>query len=65
MRLIAAEGLSGLEPSAPPNVADIPNNHRSYAFQWFAFAVSALIIYGLALRGRASLAICNAGSGAR
>ena len=52
MRLISAEGLSGLQPSAPPNVADIPNNHRSYAFQWFAFALSALVIYALALKGR-------------
>jgi surfeit locus 1 family protein len=30
----------------------IPNNHRSYAVQWFAFALIALIIYGLAVRKR-------------
>ena len=52
MRLVSATGLSGLQASAPPNVADIPNNHRSYAFQWFAFALSALVIFALALRGR-------------
>ena len=52
MRLVATAGLAGLEPSAPPSPADIPNNHRSYAVQWFLFAAAALIIYGLALRGR-------------
>ncbi|MFC7536019.1 SURF1 family protein [Sphingomonas sp. GCM10030256] len=52
MRLISASGQAGLEASAPPSPADIPNNHRSYAVQWFLFALSALIIYGLALRGR-------------
>lgn len=51
-RLVSDRGLAGLQPSAPPNIADIPNNHRSYAFQWFAFAAAALIIYGLALKGR-------------
>jgi surfeit locus 1 family protein len=52
MRLVAASAPPGLEPSAPPSLASIPNNHRSYALQWFAFAVTALIIYGLALRKR-------------
>ena len=51
-RLVADTGLAGLAASAEPNVADIPNNHRSYAFQWFAFAAAALIIFGLALRAR-------------
>jgi surfeit locus 1 family protein len=52
MRLVAASAPPGLEPSAPPSLATIPNNHRSYALQWFAFAVIALIIYGLAVRKR-------------
>lgn len=52
LRLISSSGLGGLQPSAPPDPADIPNNHRSYAFQWFAFALSALVIYVLALKGR-------------
>ncbi len=52
MRLISAQGLSGLQARAPPNVADIPNNHRSYAGQGFAFALSALVIFALALKGR-------------
>lgn len=52
LRLIAASAPAGLEPSAPPSRASIPNNHRSYAVQWFAFAAIALIIYGLAVRKR-------------
>jgi surfeit locus 1 family protein len=52
MRLVAASAPPGLQPSAPPSLASIPNNHRSYALQWFAFALTALIIYGIALRQR-------------
>ena len=52
IRLVAAGAVPGLEPSAPPSLASIPNNHRSYAVQWFSFAAIALIIYGLALRKR-------------
>jgi cytochrome oxidase assembly protein ShyY1 len=52
MRLVAASSPPGLEPSAPPSLSNIPNNHRSYAVQWFAFAAIALIIYGLAVRKR-------------
>lgn len=52
IRLIAASAPPGLEPSAPPSVRAIPNNHRSYAVQWFAFALVALVIYGIAIRKR-------------
>ena len=52
MRLVAASAPPGLEPSAAPSLRSIPNNHRSYALQWFAFAIVALVIYGLALRKR-------------
>ena len=52
MRLVAASAPPGLEPSAPPSLSRIPNNHRSYAVQWFAFALIALVIYGLAVRKR-------------
>ena len=52
IRLIAAPAQAGLEELAPPDSAAIPNNHLSYAVQWFAFAATALIIYGLALRRR-------------
>ena len=52
MRLVSAQGLGGLEASAPPSLAAIPNNHRAYAIQWFLFAGIAALIYGLALRQR-------------
>jgi surfeit locus 1 family protein len=52
MRLVAASAPQGLEPVAPPSLSSIPNNHRSYAIQWFAFALIAAIIYVLALRMR-------------
>lgn len=52
LRLVSANGLGGLAASAPPSSDSIPNNHRMYAAQWFIFAALALLIYGLALRGR-------------
>ena len=52
MRLVSSTGLGGLQASAPPSPEMIPNNHRSYAFQWFAFAAIALVIYVLALAKR-------------
>lgn len=50
--IIANPPVAGLEANARPNPADIPNNHWSYAVQWFLFAAVALVIYGLALRKR-------------
>ena len=52
MRLVASTSPPGLAPSAPPSIELIPNNHRSYAVQWFLFALIALTIYLLALRKR-------------
>lgn len=52
MRLVAATAAPGLQPSAPPTIDQIPNNHRSYAVQWFLFAALAAGIYFLALRKR-------------
>ena len=52
MRLVSATGLAGLEASAPPSLETIPNNHRSYAVQWFLFAAIAAVIYVLAVRSR-------------
>lgn len=52
MRIVADKPAGGLEASVPPTADDIPNNHRSYAVQWFLFALAALVIYGLAVRGR-------------
>jgi len=47
--IVSDRPAPGLKPSVQPNPADIPNNHLSYAVQWFLFAGVALIIYGVAL----------------
>ncbi|MEO1044204.1 MAG: SURF1 family protein [Pseudomonadota bacterium] len=52
IRLVADPAVAGLEASAQPSPADLPNNHLSYAVQWFLFAAMAGIIYALALRQR-------------
>lgn len=51
-RLVADPPLAGLEANARPDPSSIPNNHWSYAVQWFLFALVALVIYGLAVRKR-------------
>jgi surfeit locus 1 family protein len=51
-RLVADPPLAGLDPNAQPDPSDLPNNHLSYAVQWFLFALVALVIYVLALRKR-------------
>ena len=51
-RLVADPPLAGLDANARPDPSDLPNNHLSYAVQWFLFAVVALVIYGLAVRKR-------------
>lgn len=48
-RLIVDPPLAGLQASALPDPRDIPNNHLAYAVQWFLFAVTALVIYAVAL----------------
>lgn len=50
--LVAESPASGLQASMLPSPDEIPNNHRMYAVQWFAFAAIALAIYALALRRR-------------
>ncbi len=52
IRLVASEPVAGLQKSQPPALEDIPNNHLSYAVQWFLFAGIALVIFLIALRGR-------------
>ncbi|MXP41469.1 SURF1 family protein [Altererythrobacter soli] len=52
--LQAAQPVEGLAPLAPPDPSDLPNNHLAYAGQWFFFALTALVIYVLALRRRRS-----------
>ena len=51
-RLVADPPLAGLAANAAPDPSEIPNNHLSYAVQWFFFAATALVIYGMALRKR-------------
>jgi surfeit locus 1 family protein len=50
--LTSATAPPPLVPSQPPAIDSLPNNHLSYAFQWFFFAAAALTIYVLALRRR-------------
>lgn len=52
VRLIAGRPPAGLQPLAPPDPRDVPNNHFAYAIQWFLFAGVAALIYAIALRGR-------------
>jgi len=51
-RLVADPPLAGLEANAMPDPGAVPNNHLAYAVQWFFFALTALVIYILALRRR-------------
>lgn len=48
-RLVAVPPLAGLQANATPNPSQIPNNHLSYAIQWFFFATIAVVIYAIAL----------------
>jgi len=50
--IVADPPLAGLVANARPDPREIANNHLAYAVQWFAFAVTALVIYALALRRR-------------
>jgi len=50
--LVADRPAAGLRASARPSPDTVPNNHVSYAVQWFLFAAAALVIYVLALRKR-------------
>jgi surfeit locus 1 family protein len=52
IRLVAETPQAGLAPLAPPDPGDLPNNHLAYAGQWFFFALTALVIYVLAIRRR-------------
>ena len=52
LMLVADRAAPGLLASAPPRPAEIPNNHRAYAVQWFLFAAAAAVIYAVALRRR-------------
>ena len=51
-RLVADPGVAGLRTLARPDPASLPNNHLAYAGQWFFFALTALIVFGFAVRAR-------------
>ena len=50
--IFADPPLAGLQANARPDPRNLPNNHLSYAVQWFLFAATAVVIYGIALRKR-------------
>jgi cytochrome oxidase assembly protein ShyY1 len=54
IRLVSESAAPGLESNARPrpSVSVSPAQNRGYAIQFFAFALTALIIYGLAVRKR-------------
>ena len=52
--LVADTAAPGLQPSEPPSLDAVPNNHFAYAIQWFLFAIVAVAIYGIALWRRNS-----------
>jgi surfeit locus 1 family protein len=53
LRVVADPPLGALAANARPDPRDLPNNHFSYAVQWFLFAATALVIYAIALWKRA------------
>jgi len=53
-KVVADPVLGGLILAAKPDPNDLPNNHLVYAGQWFFFALTALLIYGFAIRSRLS-----------
>lgn len=50
--LVADTPPLGLAANGRPDLSSVPNNHLSYAVQWFFFAAIAAVIYVLALRRR-------------
>ncbi len=56
LMLVADPPLAGLAANIRPDPDSLSNNHLSYAVQWFLFAATALVIYGLALRKRLAAA---------
>lgn len=50
--LIPDSAVPPLQRSRLPSPGDLPDNHLSYAFQWFGLAVVLAAIYGIWLRRR-------------
>lgn len=45
--LIPRTAVPPLAPSRMPVPEDLPDNHMSYALQWFSFAVTLIVIYAI------------------
>ncbi|HEY7809375.1 MAG TPA: SURF1 family cytochrome oxidase biogenesis protein [Allosphingosinicella sp.] len=54
--IVASQAAPGLEPTVPPQ-PPAENSSRWYAGQWFFFALTAALIYILALRRRRTVAV--------
>jgi surfeit locus 1 family protein len=52
LMLVSDTPLAGLAANPQRSLEEVPNNHLSYAVQWFLFAAVALVIYLLAVRKR-------------
>ncbi|MEE8611991.1 MAG: SURF1 family protein [Sphingomonas aquatilis] len=52
LMIVADRPAPGLAANGQPDLSSVPNNHLSYAVQWFLFAAIAATIYTLALRRR-------------
>lgn len=48
--LIPKTAVAPLVPSRTPVPDDLPDSHLSYALQWFAFAVTLVVIYAIYVR---------------
>jgi len=48
--LIPTTAVSPLLPSRIPTPDELPDNHLSYALQWFAFAITLAVIYAIYVR---------------
>ena len=45
--LIPDTAIAPLRPARQPVPGDLPDSHATYAFQWFAFALTLMIIYAI------------------
>lgn len=52
LMVVAHEPAANLVAARPPSPRDEDNTSWGYAFQWFFFAATALVIYAIALRRR-------------
>lgn len=57
--IVSVTAAPGLVATARPDPGEVPNNHLSYAVQWFIFAALAALIYALALRSKRRAASVN------